>query len=353
MSITPRVTARRIEHRVSVGAAARAGDDAGRSPAHDLPRPFRRTPAVARRRSMYLDRPTARRSSYSSSYGRSSYGRRDGGGFLRKVGIALVLLLLVVIGAGAYQWTRDLPAQQVNAAYAGTVTAPGGAAKLPWPHEGQAAVAVTGGATMAWPATGARPAPIASLAKMMTAYQILTDHPLGAHGAGPALRVTAADVSDYRHRAAQQQSVLAVRAGERLSEYKALQALLIPSANNVATILARWDAGSVTKFVAKMNASAKQLGLTNTHYADPDGTSVQTASTAVDQLTLAQKAMTLTTFAAIVRQPVATFPVAGSLFNYDYEIGHHGFIGIKTGSHAAAGGCWAFAARRTIDGKPS
>src|SRR4051794_8458777 len=296
---------------------------------------------------MYLDRPSARRSSYSS------YSRREGGGFLRKVGITLVLLLLVVIGAGVYQWTRDMPAQQVNAAYTTTVTAPGGAAKLPWPSEGQAAVAVTGGATMAWPATGARPAPIASLAKMMTAYQILTDHPLGARAAGPNLRVTAADVRDYQHRAAQQQSVLAVRAGERLSEYKALQALLIPSANNVATILARWDAGSVAKFVAKMNATAKQLGLTNTHYADPDGTSAQTASTAVDQLTLAQKAMTLPTFAAIVRQPVATFPVAGPLFNYDFEIGHHGFIGIKTGSHAAAGGCWAFAARRTVDGKPT
>src|SRR3954462_224850 len=296
---------------------------------------------------MYLDRRSARRSSYSS------YSRHEGGGFLRKLGIALVLLLLVVIGAGAYQWTRSLPAQEVNAAYAGTVTARGGPAQMPWPHEGQAAVAVTGGATMAWPATGARPAPIASLAKMMTAYQILTDHPLGAHATGPTMRVTAADVRDYRRRAARQESVLAVRAGERLSEYKALQALLIPSANNVATILARWDAGSVTKFVAKMNASAKRLGLTNTHYADPDGTSAQTASTAVDQLTLAQKAMTLKTFAAIVRQPVATFPVAGSLFNYDFEIGHHGFIGIKTGSHAAAGGCWAFAARRTVDGKPS
>jgi serine-type D-Ala-D-Ala carboxypeptidase (penicillin-binding protein 5/6) len=303
---------------------------------------------VARRRSLYLDRSSSRRSSYSSSY-----GRHQGGGFLRKVAITLVLLVLVVIGAGVYQWTRGVPAQQVNADYKTTVTAPGGAAGLPWPHEGQAAVAVVGGAAMAWPATGARPAPIASLAKMMTAYQILTDHPLGAHGTGPTLRVTAADVSDYRRRAARQESVLAVRAGERLSEYKALQALLIPSANNVATILARWDAGSVPKFVAKMNATAKQLGLTTTHYADPDGTSAHTVSTAVDQLSLAQKAMTQKMFAAIVRQPVATFPFAGSLFNYDFEIGHHGFIGIKTGSDAAAGGCWAFAARRTVDGKPS
>src|SRR3954452_15228735 len=110
----PRGTAGAVEHRVSVGIAARAGDEAATgAPVHDLPRPFRRTPAVARRRSMYLDRPSARRSSYSSYS--SSYGRHQGGGFLRKVAIALVLLLLVLIGAGAYQWTRDMPAQQVNA----------------------------------------------------------------------------------------------------------------------------------------------------------------------------------------------------------------------------------------------
>jgi D-alanyl-D-alanine carboxypeptidase (penicillin-binding protein 5/6) len=299
---------------------------------------------MARRRSMYLDIP-ARKSSYSP------YGRRQGGGVLRKIVITLVLLILIVIGAGIYQWTRGVPDQSVKATFASTVTAPGTAAKVPWPREGQAAVAVAGGATLAYPATGARPAPIASLAKMMTAYQVLKDHPLGKHGNGPSLRVTAADERDYRRRANHQQSVLRVAAGERLNEYKALQALLIPSANNVAVLLARWDAGSVSKFVAKMNATAKALGMRQTHYADPDGTSPRTASTAADQLALAQKAMALPVFADIVRQPSATFPIAGSLFNFNYMIGHHGFVGIKTGSNAAAGGCWAFAARRSVDGK--
>jgi D-alanyl-D-alanine carboxypeptidase (penicillin-binding protein 5/6) len=302
---------------------------------------------MARRRSTYLDRPSARRSSYSS------YDRRDGGGFFRKVFVTLLLLLVVAVGLGAYQLSRDVPTQDVEADFASTVTAAGTAAEMPWPTEGQAAVAVQGGATIAHPATGAEPAPIASLAKMMTAYQVLTDHPLAAGKQGPALRVTAADVRDYRKREAQQQSVLAVRAGERLSEYQALQALLIPSANNVAVMLARWDDGSVQKFLASMNATAEQLGMTDTHYADPDGTSERTVSTAADQVILAQKAMALPVFAKIVRQPSATFPVGGTLFNYNYLIGHHGFVGIKTGSHAAAGGCWAFAAERTVDGKPT
>src|SRR4051794_2115560 len=170
---------------------------------------------MARRRSMYLDRPSSRRSSYSS------YGHSGGGiGLFRKILYTLLALILIVIGAGIYQWTRGVPGQKVTASYQRTVTAPGGVAKLPWPTEGQAAVAVAGGATMSFPATDAKPAAIASLAKMTTAYQILKDHPLGAHGNGPSLTVTAADVADYRHRAKQQQSVLAVRAGERLTEYK-------------------------------------------------------------------------------------------------------------------------------------
>lgn len=271
----------------------------------------------------------------------------------RKIGFTLLALILIAIGAGAYQLTRSVPGQHVRSTFVSSVTAPGGTAALPWPREGQAAVAVAGGATISYPTSGARPAAIASLAKMMTAYQVLHDHPLGTTGVGPSLRVTAADVADYQHRVKQHQSLLRVVAGEQLSEYKALQAMLIPSANNVATLLARWDAGSVAKFVAKMNATAKSLGLTHTHYADADGISPATVSTATDQLMLAMKAMTVPTFAKIVRQPAATFPVAGKLFNYNSSIGHHGFIGIKTGSDAAAGGCWAFAAKRTVDGKPT
>jgi D-alanyl-D-alanine carboxypeptidase (penicillin-binding protein 5/6) len=293
---------------------------------------------------MYLDIPSARRSSYSS-YGRESRH------IFRKIAITLLVLVLLAIAGAAYQLTRGIPAQHVRSSFASSIVAPGGATHMPWPREGQAAVAVAGGATIAYPATGAKPAAIASLAKMMTAYLVLHDHPLNAGQAGPALRVTAADVADYVQRAKQQQSVLHVVAGERLTEYKALQALLIPSANNVAAMLARWDAGSLTKFVARMNATARALGLTDTHYADPDGTSPSTVSTAADQLVLAQKAMAEPIFAKIVRQPAATFPVAGTVFNYDYMIGHHGFIGIKTGSDAAAGGCWAFAAQRSVDGK--
>jgi D-alanyl-D-alanine carboxypeptidase (penicillin-binding protein 5/6) len=61
--------------------------------------------------------------------------------------------------------------------------------------------------------------------------------------------------------------------------------------------------------------------------------------------------MRLPVFASIVATPSATLPVAGTVHNTNTLLGHNGFVGVKTGSDAAAGGCFAFRAIRWIDGK--
>jgi serine-type D-Ala-D-Ala carboxypeptidase (penicillin-binding protein 5/6) len=61
--------------------------------------------------------------------------------------------------------------------------------------------------------------------------------------------------------------------------------------------------------------------------------------------------MRLPVFASIVATPSATLPVAGTVHNTNRLLGHHGFVGVKTGSTDAAGGCFAFRAIRWIDGK--
>jgi D-alanyl-D-alanine carboxypeptidase (penicillin-binding protein 5/6) len=103
---------------------------------------------------------------------------------------------------------------------------------------------------------GSRPVPIASLAKIMTAYVVLRDRPLIAGGQGPAIAVQPADVAAYARDSMQGQSVVRVVAGEKLTERQALEAMLIPSGNNIADLLARWDAGSQAAFAAKMNAAS-------------------------------------------------------------------------------------------------
>jgi serine-type D-Ala-D-Ala carboxypeptidase (penicillin-binding protein 5/6) len=219
-----------------------------------------------------------------------------------------------------------------------------------WPAYGQAAFVRTG-----QPGVHAGPnqraAAIASIAKVMTAYLVLRDHPLRLGQDGPAITLTDADVADTDRRRGHQESVVSIAAGEQLSERQALQALLLPSANNIAAVLARWDAGSADRFVARMNATARSLGMTHTRYTDPSGYDDATVSTAADQVRLVDRVMRLPVFASIVATPSATLPVAGTVRNTDTLLGRNGFVGVKTGSTASAGGCFAFRVIRWIDGE--
>jgi serine-type D-Ala-D-Ala carboxypeptidase (penicillin-binding protein 5/6) len=218
-----------------------------------------------------------------------------------------------------------------------------------WPAYGQAAVQIGQSQVQAGPNQHA--AAIASVAKVMTAYLVLRDHPLQPGKDGPAITLIDADVADTDRRRGQHESVVSIAAGEQLTERQALQALLLPSANNIAAVLARWDAGSVDRFVARMNAAARSLGMTHTRYTDPSGYDDATVSTAADQVRLVDRAMRLPVFASIVATPSATLPVAGTVHNTNTLLGYDGFVGVKTGSTAAAGGCFAFRAVRWIDGK--
>jgi D-alanyl-D-alanine carboxypeptidase (penicillin-binding protein 5/6) len=257
--------------------------------------------------------------------------------------VLFVVVMVVVLAAGSAvagcEYLRDRSTEAAREALS-TV----------WPAHGQAAFVQTGQSEVqAGPDQHA--AAIASVAKVMTAYLVLRDHPLEAGEDGPTITLTDADVADTDRRRAQQQSVVSVAAGEQLTERQALQALLLPSANNIAAVLARWDAGSADRFVDQMNAAARSLGMTDTSYTDPSGYEDTTVSTAADQVRIVDRAMLLPVFAKIVATPSATLPVAGTVHNTDTLLGHDGFVGVKTGSDDAAGGCFAFRAIRTIDGK--
>jgi D-alanyl-D-alanine carboxypeptidase (penicillin-binding protein 5/6) len=218
-----------------------------------------------------------------------------------------------------------------------------------WPAYGQAAVQIGQSHVQVGP--NQHPAPVASLAKVMTAYLVLHDHPLGAGEDGPTITLTEDDVADTDRRRGREESVVSIVAGEQLTERQALQALLLPSANNIAAVLARWDSGSSARFVAEMNATARSLGMTRTRYTDPSGYDDATVSTATDQMRIVGRAMGLAVFANIVAEPSATLPVAGTVHNTNTLLGRNGFVGVKTGSDKAAGGCFAFRAIRLVHGK--
>jgi len=219
-----------------------------------------------------------------------------------------------------------------------------------WPADGQAAF-VRIGESQIHAGPNQHPAPIASVAKVMTAYVVLRDHPLRPGEDGPTITVTEADEADTERRRVRGESVVSVAAGQQLTERQALEALLLPSANNIAAVLAQWNAGSTGRFVARMNDVARSLGMTHTRYTDPSGFDAATVSTSVDQVRIVDRAMRLPVFARIVATPSATLPVAGTVHNTNALLGDDGFVGVKTGSDDAAGGCFAFRAIRWIDGR--
>ncbi len=212
-----------------------------------------------------------------------------------------------------------------------------------WPPRGQAAFVLGNGRPAASPHE--QQAPIASLAKVMTAYLTLKQYPLSGTQDGFTIIVTEAHEQAEAH----DQSVVAVRAGEQLTERQLLEALLIPSGNNIARMLATRVAGSETRFTAEMNTEARTLGMDHTIYTDPSGFDPGTASTAADQLRVFQEAMRFPVFRQIVSMASVTLPVAGTLTNYNPLIAE-GYAG-KTGSDSAAGGCLAFFTHVTVGGR--
>jgi D-alanyl-D-alanine carboxypeptidase (penicillin-binding protein 5/6) len=259
----------------------------------------------------------------------------------------VLALLLIALGVAWFRVDGQGSVAAHRSAKAPAISLP---ARLAWPREGQAAVAVDGLGAVTGP--GAETAvPIASVAKVMTAYLVLREHPLQPGEEGFTMEVTEADVEDFHRRLDANQSVVAVEVGEVLSERQALEALMLPSANNVAVMLAVHETGSVGAFLGEMNEAAAELGMEKTHYTDPSGLEDTTVSTAADQVKLGRAAMADPSFREIVALPAAILPVAGEVTNFDALVGQDGFVGIKTGSDDAAGGCLLFARRIKVGGR--
>ncbi|XRQ05199.1 serine hydrolase [Actinomadura welshii] len=274
--------------------------------------------------------------------------QQDGRG--RRWPVVLVAALVLVAGVVTGQLVRPVPEPSVELTIASSHAFPGQAPVLPWPASGQSAVHVEGLGTMG-AAGGSASIPTASVAKVMTAYVYLQEHPLGPGEPGPVLTVSPEAAAEIPARKRRGESILGVTAGQRLTQRKALEALLVISANDVAHELARWDAGGTPAFVAKMNETARSLGMTGTRYTDPSGYDSGTVSTAADQVRLLRAAMEVPAFAEIVSEPVYVPGDGGEARQGgNFLLGQYGVIGGKTGYTDAAGGNFVFAARKDVQG---
>jgi D-alanyl-D-alanine carboxypeptidase len=133
-----------------------------------------------------------------------------------------------------------------------------------------------------------------------------------------------------------------------------LYGLLLPSGNDAAVALAQHVAGTVDKFVARMNVEAAKLGMGCTRYSSPSGYYDQdNFSCAADLALLAHVDLEQPRIASVVRtySAILPFPIkGGKLYIYNNNplliYKYPGVTGMKTGETEAAGRCLVATAER-------
>jgi D-alanyl-D-alanine carboxypeptidase (penicillin-binding protein 5/6) len=187
------------------------------------------------------------------------------------------------------------------------------------------------------------PRPVASTQKLLTGLIIAESGDLDG-------MVTVA-ASDTRA----EPSKLYLKAGERYSRSDLLRILLVKSMNDVAVCLARDNAGSVEAFAAKMNNKARELGMRNSHFVNPNGLPAPGQySTARDMARVALFAYRNRTVRSFVGMQETTFRYADgrvkSFTNTNKVLQRWPLCnGMKTGYTNAAGHCLISSA--TYDGR--
>lgn len=267
---------------------------------------------------------------------------------------ALSALSLLAGAYTAFALLRPIPVIAVN------ITPPVMPAlvrvNIPWPAAGatptsnQAAFGADGYGLLA---TSGRqtPAPMASVTKTVTALSILDKKPLKPGEQGPLITMTEQDAALYNTYIAKDGVAIPVAPGQTISQYQALQAVMLPSANNIADSLAIWAFGSLDAYNAYANIYVKKLGMTTTTITDASGFAPTTVSTPGDLVKLGDTALDNPVLAEIVAQKQAEFPGYGTIRNVNNFLGQSGVRGIKTGTTDEAGGCYLAAADIQVGGK--
>jgi serine-type D-Ala-D-Ala carboxypeptidase (penicillin-binding protein 5/6) len=192
------------------------------------------------------------------------------------------------------------------------------------------------------------PRPMASVTKVMTALLVLERNRLSEKIRVPKAAFTYA----WKYGG----ETAGLHPGDVLTARELLAALLLPSGADAAYTLANAYGPGLSAFVARMNTTAAQLGLHNTHFTSPDGlpypTEKSTYSTPYDLVQLGR---------IVMRYPAFRSIVGRTLYHLSKGPGHHaywwdntnalifsypGAVGIKDGFTDTAGHCLLFEAVR-------
>lgn len=243
------------------------------------------------------------------------------------------------------------PARQAAQMPAAAVEAPKVNTPLPWPGYGHAAYAVPKESLVATSGKRDEPVPVASLAKVITALAILKQKPLNPGASAPPITFTQQDVAIYEDYVRKNGSVLYVEPGMTITQYQALQAILMVSANNVSDSMVIQLFGSMEAYTTYANQMLKDMGIHKTIVTDASGYAPTTMSTAEDMTKLGYLYMQNPVLRQIAETKETTLPVAGKIKNYNSLVNKDGIVGIKVGDTDQAGKCFMGAnIRKNSDG---
>lgn len=255
--------------------------------------------------------------------------------------VYLVVLMVILSVYCIYCLVRPLP--PLKSTILPPVVPAQVSVNIPWPATGQAAFGADGHGLLASHGDQT-PRPTASITKVITALAILEKKPLQPLETGPPIMFTEKDLAIYQQYVAKDGAVVPITIGRTLTEYQMLQAMLLPSANNIADTAAIWAFGSIESYISYANAMVKKMGMAQTTVADASGFSPETKSTAGDLIKLGDAALNHPVLAEIVSQKQVSFSSAGTYNNVNNLLGQNGIRGIKTGNTEEAGGCYLAAA---------
>lgn len=230
----------------------------------------------------------------------------------------MIRLLLAVVAAGLVALGACSPALAAKSTGAPSLQAP--AAVLVQPDTEDVVVRRSANAQR----------PIASTTKLMTALVTLEQADLDD------------EVAAVRYNALPAESLMGLQAGDRVTIRDLLRGLLLASGNDAATTLAVRVGGSRRAFVRMMNRRAREIGLRNTHYANPVGLDdPANYSSAMDLAKLALVLMRNPFFAKTVDRKAATVKIDGhkrTIVNRNTLLRAAKWVdGVKTGHTLQAG----------------
>lgn len=263
---------------------------------------------------------------------------------IKSTTVLVFLLVLILVTGGGYttlaatkKYELDVPTALELTEYTPVDV------KIDWPQTGQAAFGTVEDGLIS-STNSEKKQPIASITKLITALTVLNEKPIEPGEKGEIYTIDDSDEKLFRDYIAKLGSVVPVNSGQKLTQYDMLNAMLLPSANNIADSLAIKVFGSMENYLQHANLLVNSYGLENTVVSDASGFSPKTVSTPSDLLILADYALNNEVLSGIMLKESYNWPGWGEVRNTNRLIGtRSGVIGLKTGTTDEAGYCLLFA----------